>query len=729
MQQLKKDYPMLLVILCLVVIYEPRITLNRGLVITDDVFASDLMNDRYPVRVELERALKLNQLPLWTPLIYTGFPLQANPESGITYPVNIILFKIFSPARALNLSILLKFLLAALFMFYYLRALGIDRPSSLFASIAFSWCGFFVGHLKHLNMHDAGIWVPLILLLIEKYHADRKAYWLCLVSAVLGLQILGGHPQISYYTVLFIAVYFLWRELPGKTGWKQKLVTAGHLIAVVAVGVGAGMVQLLPGLELVGLSERGGGVSYQFANQYPYYLPDLLTFVYPYINGDPGRASYSVPGIFWEDYGYVGLLPLFFAFWAIIATIRHDRRTRFFAAALGLSGILMLGDQAFLFKILFYTIPGMNFFRFSTRFILFVDLALAVLAAIGLAHCLKKRARWAYALVIILTIADLHIMQRRQNPVVDRGKWEEIPATARILQQDTSLFRVFSIGSIESHKTAYARARGWEGDLTPYIYQREVLQPSSNMLYGISSADGYINLVPSHLIRMWGSEKQRGVIQQTARLASDGQSLLVTDAFFNLLQAFNVKYLVSIWPINHHELKLLGVNFGVFLYQYEKSRPRVFLVPEAIHLEDGAAEAMLAQGRIDLSRFVVISEPVPGHGAIDRAAADVGTVNVTSYGPDRIELEIMASRDAWLVLSDSYYPGWDVLVDGDEARIFRANLCVRALPVAEGTHSVVFRYEPRTFKTGFVITLCSFLIIALGACLAGRKRRTRANGH
>ncbi len=729
MQHLKKDYPMLLVILCLVLLYEPKITLNRGLHITDDIFASDLMNDRYPVRVELQRALWLNQLPLWTPLIYTGFPLQANPESGITYPVNIILFKIFSPARALNLSILIKFLLAALFMFYYLRALGMDRPSSLCAAIAFSWCGFFVAHLKHLNMHDAGIWVPLMLLLIEKYHTSRRGYWLCLVSAVVGLQILGGHPQISYYTVLFIAVYFLWRELPGKAGWRHRMKTVGYLVAVVAGGVGAGMVQLLPGLELAGLSERGGGVSYQFANQYPYYVPDLLTFVYPYVNGDPGRASYAAPGIFWEDYGYVGLLPLFFAFCGIILTIRHDRRTRFFAAVLGSSLILMLGDRVLLYKVLFYVMPGMNFFRFSTRFILFVDLALAVLAAIGLAHCLKKRARWAYALVIILTIADLHIMQRRQNPIVDRGKWEEIPATARILQQDTSLFRVFSIGSTESHKTAYGRARGWEGDLTPYIDQREVLQPSSNMLYGISSADGYINLVPGHLVRMWGNEKQRGVIQQTAGLAPDGRSLIVTEAFFNLLKAFNVKYLISIWPISHQELTLLGFNLGVFLYRYEKSGPRAFLVPDAVYLDDRAAATMLAQGGIDLSRFVVISEPVPGHGGGERTLTDVGKVNLKSYGPNRVEMEVVAQRDGWLVLSDTYYPGWQGVVDGAPVRVFRANLCARALPVTAGTHSVVFNYEPRAFKTGLVITLGSLLVIALTACLAGRKRRTRANGH
>ncbi|MEO0226315.1 MAG: YfhO family protein, partial [candidate division WOR-3 bacterium] len=373
------DFLMVLLILFLVMIYEPRITFNQGLIITDDIFASDLMNDRYPVRVELGRQIKKGKIPLWTDLIYNGFPLQANPESGITYPLNLILFRIFSPAQALNISILLKFFLSAFFLYIFLRMIRIDPFASLFGAVAFSWCGFFVVHLKHLNMHDAGIWLPLLLILIEKYKNSSRPTWVLLISFVLGLQILAGHPQISYYTVLFLIIYFLWQKLPDAkemVGRVRLVVICGLMIIL---GLGLGMIQLLPGKELTDLSERSGGVTYQFATQYPYYLPDLLTFIFPYINGDPGQGTYVKPGIFWEDYGYVGLLPLFFAFYAMVKTIKKNRYTRFWTLTLIISLILMLGDQAVLYKFLFYILPGMNYFRFSTRFILFVDLSLSIL--------------------------------------------------------------------------------------------------------------------------------------------------------------------------------------------------------------------------------------------------------------------------------------------------------------------------------------------------------------
>ena len=239
-----------IILLMLALLYDVRLTFNQGIVITNDGFTSDLMNDRYPVRVELGRALQQGSLSLWTPLIYTGFPLQANPESGITYPVNILLFKLFSPALALNLSILLKFFLAAAFLFLSLRTIGINHRASLFGAIGFSWCGFFIAHLKHLNMHDAGIWIPLMLTFLEKYHVDRKIFWIILASLVLGLQFLAGHPQISYYTILLLTAYFLWQELPSHKDTKGVIRILSYTASFVLLGVGLGMLQILPAMEL-----------------------------------------------------------------------------------------------------------------------------------------------------------------------------------------------------------------------------------------------------------------------------------------------------------------------------------------------------------------------------------------------------------------------------------------------------------------------------------------------
>jgi hypothetical protein len=68
--------------------------------------------------------------------------------------------------------------------------------------------------------------------------------------------------------------------------------------------------------------------------------------------------------------------------------------------------------------------------------------------------------------------------------------------------------------------------------------------------------------------------------------------------------------------------------------------------------------------------------------------------HIVSWRPDRVEVEIDSVQPGVLVLHDIYYPGWVVEVDGQPARLLRANVLFRAVEVGEGRHQVVFRYAP-----------------------------------
>jgi uncharacterized membrane protein YfhO len=63
------------------------------------------------------------------------------------------------------------------------------------------------------------------------------------------------------------------------------------------------------------------------------------------------------------------------------------------------------------------------------------------------------------------------------------------------------------------------------------------------------------------------------------------------------------------------------------------------------------------------------------------------------------------------VLSDSWYPGWNVFVGGQPAPIDRADVLFRAVRIEPGTHDVVFEYRPLSFVFGAVITGVSLLIV------------------
>jgi hypothetical protein len=91
---------------------------------------------------------------------------------------------------------------------------------------------------------------------------------------------------------------------------------------------------------------------------------------------------------------------------------------------------------------------------------------------------------------------------------------------------------------------------------------------------------------------------------------------------------------------------------------------------------------------------------------------DVGLerAQIVSYRPNQIEIESETSRNRLLVLLDSYYPGWSAFVDAVPTPVIAANFVYRAIKLPQGHHRVTFRYEPKSFIYGVVISACTALI-------------------
>ena len=79
--------------------------------------------------------------------------------------------------------------------------------------------------------------------------------------------------------------------------------------------------------------------------------------------------------------------------------------------------------------------------------------------------------------------------------------------------------------------------------------------------------------------------------------------------------------------------------------------------------------------------------------------------------PNRIELEVETVQPMMLVLSDSWFPGWECRVDGVVTPIFRANFIHRAVEIFPGRHEVSFAYEPVGMRLGIKISLATLLFL------------------
>ncbi|HEX2967106.1 MAG TPA: YfhO family protein, partial [Syntrophorhabdaceae bacterium] len=128
--------------------------------------------------------------------------------------------------------------------------------------------------------------------------------------------------------------------------------------------------------------------------------------------------------------------------------------------------------------------------------------------------------------------------------------------------------------------------------------------------------------------------------------------------------------------------------------------------------DDKAMVEKLLDRRYDLRETLIISDA----GKLDRFYNRTvnGSVNLVSQKANSVTLEADSDNDAFLYVSDTYYPGWRAYVDGRRTKIYRANLAFRAVQVPKGKHTVVFKYVPMSFYIGLCLTcigivLCIFL--------------------
>jgi hypothetical protein len=132
----------------------------------------------------------------------------------------------------------------------------------------------------------------------------------------------------------------------------------------------------------------------------------------------------------------------------------------------------------------------------------------------------------------------------------------------------------------------------------------------------------------------------------------------------------------------------------------------------------------LTGGQFDQRAEVVLDAqpeiPLPAGGAA-RRGEEAGIVR---YAPGEVVVMCRLEEAGILFLGDVWFPGWEVSVDGSPGRIHRANYAFRGVALARGTHRVVFRYRPASFRHGAVVSIAALALVA--AALAAAARRNPA---
>ena len=396
----------------------------------------------YPWRHFAHDTIRAGTLPLWNPYQFCGTPFVANSQSAVFYPGNV-LFYLLPTDRAFGASALLHLTLCGWFTYLLLRRLGCHEMSALLGGIVYTFSAWQVNWLQLPTFLATSCWFPLLLDQIYALSKSKHKNYvkrLILIAACSGALLLAGHLQIAFYGLLTATLWAVCLLIVRAQhyGIAYGLRFLALCLAGLFLGILLALPQILPALELSGLSHRQGKPSqagYKLYVEYALPAGNLAMLTVPeffgtdtdpgnpyygfYVKQTPGSQAFAIRHNAAETAVYVGIVPLLLASLAITVQFTRRRsiveeplnkiekvnvkekvkgsskdnpqlnlRVLFFSGLALMALLLALGTP--LNTLFYFLIPGFAQSGSPARCLVLWALALAALSAFGLDALLRQ---------------------------------------------------------------------------------------------------------------------------------------------------------------------------------------------------------------------------------------------------------------------------------------------------------------------------------------------------
>lgn len=669
--------------------------------VTPDYGRSDAWHLSIANKFYYAQELKKNRIPIWNPQIGTGYPILAEGQTGTFFLPNIVLLRFLPFALAYNLDLVFTFILAAAGIYLFSRSLQLNKLASTYAGIIFALGGFFVVHVQHLHLIQTASLLPWLFWTVNEYLNKKKVIYLAFFSIFIAQQIFAGFPQLVVYGLFGLYLYLAIKLFLAKNALLKNLF---FISVFLILGFGLAAVQILPTLELLKLSGREASAA-NVLNQFPYTPKNLLQFANPFILGSPKDGTYpkwvpEVWGIYWESIAYVGLLPLFLSITSIKLILKKKTKEKWILLIfllLALVGItLALGKYSPAHP--FFSIPPFNLFRVPSRFLLFTQLSLVILAATVLNKLNKK---FIIAVILLVSTLDLFHYFYAYNPTDSAQKWLNPPQTASFLKQDSA--RILTLGQGDLWNKHFFN--GWK-DTSYYYFARNSLDQNSNLIFGKSQIFAYESLL----------SQRQSLMAQIINVGATykDQKYNISPNTVNLLTVSNTRFIISPYEIENHDFEKIYQtddfeNTHFNLYKNKNETKRAYIAND-YQIAKTISETIALASDKSFDPFVkpILEKTLD----INMGNKEQNwSANVTSDKGEEVTVSANLDKDGLLVLADSYYPGWKAYDNGKEVQILASNINQKAVALKNGEHTVMFKYQPKSLEYGILISTLSLCLV------------------
>jgi hypothetical protein len=650
--------------------------------------------------------------------------------------------------------------------------LVISLPS-LFGALAFMFSDYFIVHFGNLNLIAQAAWLPFIFLFYHRSLSERRPGLAVWAGVFLAIAAAAGHIQPLLIITLGLGWDLLYHLGLTFVRWRaernafslREWSSAKHLVRdcrlplatfaiTLVVGLGLAAFVLFPAYEMVAYTPRAD-YNYAQASAYSLSPAQLVGLLVPSFFGRDPATHWGA----WDrvEVGYAGVLTLMLALFALLAATRVNESAREgvfstestyrFASLAVFSLLLAMGGYTALHGWLYGLLPGLGGMRAPARFVFLMDFALAALAALGLDVLIRgsneqvrpalgrilRAAPWVVGAVTLFALPLAFyavITSQDKDPVI----FARVSAAANGLVFFAGLL-VVGVGFFYLRQRGVTRPGmlgalavgllffdlaslgggvdvGYD-DPTRAFDHPAVIQflKSDSDLYRIDSRTGVWHLWQPDTSLLHRIFDVGGLINPLNLADYDRYWNGIPSRSSPLYDFLNAKYVIAAKDVTLDWEKFVPVFDGdpaLNVYLNRRALPRALVVHRAISARDHeAAYAALHTPDFDPATTVVVE----GGEALDVTPSSAATIRFDAFGLNEIQLHVGTPADAYLVLSEVWYPGWRATVDGVPSPVLRANYAFRALRLEPGQHQVRLIFAPRLWTIGLAISGLTLLIL------------------
>jgi hypothetical protein len=464
-----------------------------------------------------------------------------------------------------------------------------------------------------------------------------------------------------------------------------------------------------------------------------------------------------------ESYVYAGIIVLFAA---LIGSYTWKFWEKWFLVAITIIAFfLAAGAVTPLFHLAFNLVPGMQWVRVPGRFVFWVSMSLPLLAAFGVDWMWNHLAEtthklWPDVFKLLGLGALVGIIFRIIYPLLSSLQIPAHHPFANVITQyrleDALMFSIVMLGmlivillprywprthtwtpillvslliidlfraqqprhfTIEDVLSKFQQPEIldiWTNDTGSYRvdYTRETVDTSEAELRQVSLWNPLTGLV-------YGFPQSSGLLWNPFDLKhfkEYRQAVTYDSPFYDFL---GTKYLVA-----RKEQSVPGnwnqhiINSSTLtLYENRQAMPHAFMVFESLVEPDSKqALSMISQASFDPAKTVLLAKGSPFAGLQGN-----GRIQITEFKANTFAVQVKNNQPGYLVVSDTYYPGWHVFVNGREKEILQANYAFRAVFLEAGESSVRFEFRPNSFIQGLWLTVFTWLIGGVAVAFSMRR--------